>query len=176
MNDQDELAFRQMSHQEKKALIRARLDAARPVRKERPPRDPLVRRKYATRTAEEKFWRRVRIEGECWLWQRGPFLSVEKGRAVSARVWAIEHFTGAKPTGKVFSTCGRGNCVLPAHQEEVPAGSECVPAAVVKAITRDARSDFEIAQEYHMPAATVARIRQSARLDQIVAEGERALR
>ena len=165
-----------MTHDEKMAFIRARLDAARPPRAERPPRDPLVRRKYSTRTAEEKFWRRVRIEGECWLWQRGPFLSVEKGKAVSARVWAIQHFTGKMPSGKVFSACGRGNCVLPAHQEEVPAGSECVPAAVVKAITKDARSDFEIAQEYHMPPATVARIRQAARLDQIVAERENALR
>src|SRR5579864_4541392 len=151
MNDQDELSFRRMTHDEKMALIRARLDAARPPRAERPPRNPLVRRKYATRTAEEKFWRRVRIEGECWLWQRGPFLSVERGKAVSARVWAIQHFTGKKPAGKVVSACGRGNCVPPPHQEEVPAVSECVPAAVDKAITQDARSDFEIAQENHMP-------------------------
>lgn len=158
----NEVRFSQMTRLEKLAYIRARLDSPPPSPAPRKPREGKHRRPYAVKTAEQKFWRRVRQDGECWLWQRGPFLSVEKGKAVSARLWAIEHFTGKQTSGNVFSTCGHPNCVRPAHQQEVPKGSDKVPHSTFLAITQDARSDLAIAAEYRIAPAIVARIRQAA--------------
>src|ERR1041384_2053819 len=61
------------------------------------------RKKYKTRTLEERFWSRIARQGECWIWRgRSLTISTAPGVIANPRRWAIERFAdGVIPPGSV---------------------------------------------------------------------------
>jgi hypothetical protein len=84
-------------------------------------------RRYALRSAEERFFDKVEItEGGCWIWRGAKdragygFFSVG-GKLVRVHRWAYEHFKGPIPEGKVLDhyKCQTPSCTNPDHTEPV---------------------------------------------------------
>ena len=124
------------------------------------------RRKNQTRTPEERFWRRVLQQGNCWLWRgRSMNISVAPGVVIHPRRFAIERFAGGTvPSGRVpHPTCGQERCVNPEHQTLSRKGFSRLSDEQVEAIKTDQRPYPQIAREYGICRSYVSQIRSGKR-------------
>jgi hypothetical protein len=69
-----------------------------------------------------RFWSRVTITDDCWLWTGQRFVNTNYprfslgGRALGGHVYAYTLLHGAVPPGReVCHTCGNRQCVRPEH-------------------------------------------------------------
>jgi len=122
-----------------------------------------VRRKNKVRTPEERFWRKVKRQGECWLWTGGRSFS-GAGESMPVRRWASLHFSGADPKGKTLqSVCGNAACVRPEHQVlHIPTARK-LNLQQVLAIREDPRRYGEIAHEYGVSRSHICGIKKGKR-------------
>jgi hypothetical protein len=79
-------------------------------------------------TVPQRFWAKIRIDGDCWIWTAfkdhygyGRFkVGGHHGKPVSAHRYAYEKLVGAIPEGLVIDhLCRNRACVNPAHMEPV---------------------------------------------------------
>jgi len=125
------------------------------------------RKKYKTRTLEERFWSRIVREDACWLWRgRSLTLSIAPGVIANPRRWAIERFAGGVvPSGSLpHPACGHDNCVNPEHQSVKRKGLSRLTAEQIAAIKADSRPFPAIAHEYGICRSYVSQIRGGKRL------------
>ena len=88
--------------------------------------DALAKMRW-TKTAEQRFWAKVKKTDTCWIWQAhcmpyGTFREggVGGGRKVLAHRWAYETLVGPIPSGlEIDHLCRNPPCVNPAHLETV---------------------------------------------------------
>lgn len=80
----------------------------------------------ARKSPAQRFWAKVRVEGECWIWTaasthgHGVFFD-ESGRQVYAHRWVYESMIAPIPDGLTIDhLCRRTLCVNPYHLEPVP--------------------------------------------------------
>lgn len=75
--------------------------------------------------AETRFWPRVEVVGDCWLWRgalhRGYGSFRGDGRSLKAYRWAWESVNGPVPAGlELDHLCRNKACVRPDHLDPVP--------------------------------------------------------
>jgi hypothetical protein len=76
-------------------------------------------------TTAERFWKKVRIKGDCWTWT-GSRSEAGYGRlrvgsdVIYAHRWSYEHYVGMIPDHmEIDHLCGVRHCVNPAHLDVV---------------------------------------------------------
>ena len=120
-------------------------------------------RRNKVRTPEERFWRKVQRQGDCWLWTGGRSFTVE-GNSMWVRRWATIHFTGRDPKGRTLQpVCGNSACVRPEHQQvRIPPACKLTSQQVL-AIREDPRLYRAIAGEYGVSRSHVCGIKTGKR-------------
>lgn len=89
-----------------------------------------MRRRITPAEAEARFFGRVRMEGECWVWtalrnKAGYGIFEYAGRPIKSKLahrWSYHTFVGPIPEGlQVHHECVNPSCVNPAHLRAVTA-------------------------------------------------------
>ncbi len=73
-------------------------------------------------TTWRRFWRKIRVEGECWHWEGASGYRLQyQGRPQNAHKVVYGWFLGSVgDTDRVLPTCGHADCLQPAHLEKKP--------------------------------------------------------
>jgi HNH endonuclease len=84
------------------------------------------RRQYRGAPEAQRFWAKVAVTPDCWLWlaatQRGyGVFTSSSGKQVKAHRWSYEHLVGPVEFS-LDHLCRVRNCVNPDHLEDVPMG------------------------------------------------------
>lgn len=99
---------------------------------------PRVKRSLGHRPAWERFWEKVDLSGDCWMWKASTYANgygqfTVLGTPIKTHRWAYQMLVGAIPAGMQLDhtchtravdcvsddTCPHRRCVNPAHLEPV---------------------------------------------------------